>query len=358
MRNIAKKICDKRPDSEGSGNITSISGTFSPIVHGPTLEYLAGTDKQMLHNINLARKVMDKDISLLITGETGTGKEVFARAVHQSSNRASKPFVALNCASIPESLIESELFGYRQGAFTGASNKGMRGKILQSDGGTLFLDEIGDMPLNLQSRLLRVLAEKEILPLGSERPVKVDIHVICATLRNLEELVRNKQFREDLYYRLNGITIMLPPLRQRQDRFLLIGKVLAKEAGEGRSIMIDTDAIERLIEYSWPGNIRQLRNAIRYSCAISDTGVIGLADLSPEILQSTKSSISLPEEPCSENGEKFHLTSIKYAEYIAMLHVLKKQKWNITSAARDLHISRATMYRKMKTYNIVSPNEL
>lgn len=331
--------------------------SFKPIVVGPTLEYLAGTDEQMLHNMNCARKVMNKDISLLIIGETGTGKEVFAQAVHQSSDRASKPFVALNCASIPESLIESELFGYKHGAFTGANNKGMRGKILQSDGGTLFLDEIGDMPLHLQSRLLRVLAEKEVLPLGSEKPLRVDLHVICATLRNLEELVRNRQFREDLYYRLNGFTITLPPLRERQDKALLIEKVLAKETGDGQPRRFGEEALERLMDYAWPGNIRQLRNVIRYACAVNDTGIIGLDDLSPEIIKSTTASIPLPPEPSSGNVEARYSDSIKYAENIAMLNALKKKKWNISNAARDLCVSRATLYRKMKQYNIVPPNE-
>ncbi len=358
-KNVIRKLCSKDfyPEEFSSQISTNSAKSFDPIVVGPSLEYLAGSDKQMLHNMNCARKVMNKDISLLIIGETGTGKEVFAQAVHQSSDRSSRPFVALNCASIPESLIESELFGYRQGAFTGANNKGMRGKILQSDGGTLFLDEIGDMPLHLQTRLLRVLAEKEVLPLGSERPIRVNLHVICATLRNLEELVRNRQFREDLYYRLNGFTITLPPLRERQDKALLIKKVLAKEAGNEQSVRIGADAHERLLDYSWPGNIRQLRNVIRYACAVNETGIIGPDDLPQEIVKSTTLSIPLPKEATSGTGEKMPSDSIKHAEHNAMLNVLKKQKWNISNAAKDLCISRSTLYRKMKQCNIIPPNE-
>lgn len=324
-----------------------------------TLEYLAGTDSKMLSNINCARRVMNKDISILLIGETGTGKEVCARAIHDASDRAMNPFVALNCASIPESLIESELFGYKQGAFTGAKSKGMRGKILQSDGGTLFLDEIGDMPLTLQTRLLRVLAEKEILPLGSETPIRVDLHVICATLRNLEELVQKGEFREDLYYRMNGITITLPPLRERTDKALLIENIMSLENG-GRPKNIDPDVFEILLSAPWPGNVRQLRNVLRYALAVSEGETIQLADLPPEILQA--SSFSLPmeaavrtPEPCPEQVLP---DSMQFAERTAILNILKKKKWNITVASTDLGISRATLYRKMKKYNIIPPNEM
>ncbi|MDD2336725.1 MAG: sigma 54-interacting transcriptional regulator [Geobacteraceae bacterium] len=346
--------------SEDSNNeiIANSIKAFNPVVLGPTLEYLAGTDKQMIHNACYAKKVMNKDISLLIIGETGTGKDVFARAVHQASDRASKPFVALNCASIPESLIESELFGYKRGAFTGANSKGMQGKILQSHGGTLFLDEIGDMPLNLQTRLLRVLAEKEIMPLGCESPIKVDLHVICATLRNLEEFVCNGCFREDLYYRLNGFTITLPPFRERQDKALLIEKVFATEAEKEQPVGINIEAFEMLMDYSWPGNIRQLRNALRYACAVNETGVIGSADLPLEVIQSPTLSISSTKEDITGNGESMDTDSIQFAECTTIRNVLKKQKWNISNAAKGLCISRATMYRKMKKYNIFSPNGL
>ncbi len=325
-----------------------------------TLEYLAGTDSQMLFNANCAKRVMNKDISILLIGETGTGKEVFARAIHEASDRSMNPFVALNCASIPESLIESELFGYKQGAFTGARSKGMRGKILQSDGGTLFLDEIGDMPLNLQTRLLRVLAEKEILPLGSETPVRVDLHVICATLRNLDELVRKGEFREDLYYRLNGVTITLPPLRERQDRALVIENILLLE-NNGRPKEIDPEAFEVLLSASWPGNIRQLRNVLRYALALCEGDSIQLADLPPDILQAASlpvENIREVREVASSRPEQVQPDSIQYAERSAILNVLKKKKWNITIASADLGISRATLYRKMKKYNIIPPNEM
>jgi transcriptional regulator of acetoin/glycerol metabolism len=312
----------------------------------------------MKQNVRYARRVMNKSIPILLIGETGTGKEVFARAIHEASDRSAKPFVALNCASIPESLIESELFGYKPGAFTGAHIKGMRGKILQSDGGTLFLDEIGDMPLNLQTRMLRVLAEKEILPLGSEIPVKVDLNVICATLRNLEDLVQKGQFREDLYFRLNGITIILPPLREREDKTLLIRNVLA--AGSGNSdIKISAEAFEVLWKYSWPGNIRELHNALRYAHAVDDNGTIGVDDLPiGKLTAVSEPSASTATVRKNENPLEIGNTgSIEYAERSVMLDVLTKQRWNLSKAARELCISRPTLYKKMKQHAIMPPHK-
>lgn len=344
-------------------NVVQVPNVGTPvIVEGRasshmTLDYLSGTDSQMLFNANCAKRVMNKDISILLIGDTGTGKEVFARAIHEASDRSMSPFVALNCASIPESLIESELFGYKQGAFTGARSKGMRGKILQSDGGTLFLDEIGDMPLNLQTRLLRVLAEKEILPLGSETPVRVDLHVICATLRNLEELVQKGEFREDLYYRLNGVTITLPPLRDRQDKALVIENILLLE-NNGRPKEMDPEAFEVLLSASWPGNIRQLRNVLRFALALCEGDSIQVGDLPPDILQAASLPVENLRQTATARPEQVQPDSMQYAERTAILNVLKKKKWNITIASADLGISRATLYRKMKKYSIIPPNEM
>lgn len=332
-----------------------------------SLDYLAGTDSRMTYNVNCAKRLMNKNISILLIGETGTGKEVFARAVHEASDRAAKPFVALNCASIPESLIESELFGYKQGAFTGANNKGMRGKILQSDGGTLFLDEIGDMPFNLQTRLLRVLAEREVQPLGSEAVIKVELNIICATLRNLEELVQEKQFREDLYYRLNGVTIKLPSLRERSDKALVIQNALLAEAGPDADIRLAPEALEILAAYNWPGNIRQLRNALRFALAISDQGVIQPHDLPPDLLRPSPTA-ALPSpapafgeplaQPAPATPAPGHELDPREAMERDRLHAtLKKNKWNITDASRELGISRSTLYRKMSKFTLIPPNE-
>jgi transcriptional regulator of acetoin/glycerol metabolism len=327
----------------------------SPALH-LTLNHLAGADPRMKQNVGYARRVMNKSIPILLIGETGTGKEVFARAIHEASDRAAKPFVALNCASIPESLIESELFGYKPGAFTGAHIKGMRGKILQSDGGTLFLDEIGDMPLNLQTRMLRVLAEKEIVPLGSEIPVKVDLNVICATLRNLEDLVRKGQFREDLYFRLNGITIILPPLREREDKALLIRNVLSSGSAN-RDIKICDDAFEVLLKYSWPGNIRELHNALRYARAVTENGIIGIGDLP---LGNAGASSSSPPEQTTKNEDTRgtgYPHSVRGAERSVMMDVLTKHRWNLSKVANELCISRPTLYKKMKQHAIVPPHK-
>ncbi|ABL00703.1 sigma-54-dependent Fis family transcriptional regulator [Pelobacter propionicus] len=312
------------------------------------LNQLAGADPQMRRNATRALRVMNRGIPILLTGETGTGKEVFARAIHESSDRAAKPFIALNCASIPESLIESELFGYRQGAFTGAHIKGMRGKILQADGGTLFLDEIGDMPLSLQTRLLRVLAEKEVLPLGSESPVRVDLNVICATLRNLEELVRDGRFREDLYYRLNGITITLPPLREREDRDMLIRNVLLAERQSGDA-RISQEAFDALTRHSWPGNIRELHNLIRCALAVSENGIITLDDL-PPVKNGGKAVSFLPAASSPRSA------AAPLDEYGIMLDMLARYEWNLSRVSRELGISRPTLYKKMKCYAIVPPH--
>ena len=241
-----------------------------------TLEELAGEDPQMLRNVRSAYRIAKSRVSVMIEGPTGAGKEVFARALHAASDRAARPFVALNCAAIPESLIESELFGYRPGAFTGARKEGMRGKVLQSSGGTLFLDEIGDMPLALQTRLLRVLEEQEVVPLGTEIPIKVDLHVISASHRNVREMIARGEFREDLYYRLNGITLELPPLAARTDKERLIREFLAAETSDDRPAAIEVAAFQRLLAYHWPGNVRELRNVIRTALAICDGGVVRL----------------------------------------------------------------------------------
>ena len=189
------------------------------------------------------RRVLGRDITILIQGETGTGKELIANAIHEDSPRAKAPFVAVNCASIPDTLIESELFGYEEGAFTGAKRKGNVGKILQADGGTLFLDEIGDMPLNLQARLLRVLQERKVTPLGSIKSYPVDIAIVCATNRKLRDMVAQGEFREDLYYRLNGLTVNLPPLRTRSDIRPVVERILRKEAPVGSRPRVDDEVM-------------------------------------------------------------------------------------------------------------------
>ena len=313
-----------------------------------TLEDMDLGDKAVGTAIRRARRILGLDIPLLIQGETGTGKEVFAQAIHCEQSGPARPFVAVNCASIPESLIESELFGYKPGAFTGASREGRRGKILQASGGTLFLDEIGDMPVMLQARLLRVLEEREVIPLGGETPVKVDIKLISATHRNLTDLVAEGRFREDLYYRLQGITLTLPPLRDRHDRRELIRHVLAQEcAGQEEASLNDT-ALRALEAYPWPGNIRQLRNVLRTALALREGREITPGDLPEEIIRNAPA----PAKPEAAAAEPPGLTALESAEREAILRNLEKCRWNVTLAARQLHISRNTLYRKMKHLNI------
>ena len=321
-----------------------------------TLEELAGEDPQMLRNVRSAYRVADSSVSVLIQGPTGSGKEAFAHAMHLISRRANRPFVAVNCAAIPETLIESELFGYRPGAFTGARKDGMKGKILQSSGGTLFLDEIGDMPLALQTRLLRVLEEKEIVPLGSETPIKVDLHVIAASHRNLREMIARGLFREDLYYRLNGITLELPALAERADRERVIHRVLAAETANGRPAAIEVDALQQLVRYPWPGNIRELRNVIRTALAICEGGVIRLIDLPREVREAPRIGDG---DARSLNGHSWYaaasarpVTPLQAAECEALLRTVKDCRGNITRAAGRLGVSRNTLYRKMKLYGI------
>ena len=320
--------------------VIRMSGTHSDEVL--TLQDLAGVDPVMLRNMRNAQRVADCAVSVLIRGPTGSGKEAFAKAIHLASNRARRPFVAVNCAAIPESLIESELFGYTAGAFTGARREGMRGRIAQSSGGTLFLDEIGDMPLSLQTRLLRVLEEQEVTPLGSETSVKLDLRVICASHRNLRELLLRGMFREDLYYRLNGITLELPALAARRDKEALIRKCIASEIPAGAGASIEGAALDRLASYNWPGNIRELRNTIRTALAICENGVIRVSDLPPEITHPGRQS----------TGSTEHDISLEHAEREALLRVIEKNDWVMSHVATQLGISRNTLYRKIKRHGI------
>ncbi|WP_413043236.1 sigma-54-dependent Fis family transcriptional regulator [Pseudomonas sp. YJ42] len=310
----------------------------------PTLEHLAGEDSGLQRSVQKLRRVLDRDIPLLLTGETGTGKEAFARAIHHASARARGPFVALNCAAIPESLIESELFGYRAGTFTGASRQGMKGKLEQANGGTLFLDEIGDMPAHLQTRLLRVLAERELVPLGAATPVSLNVQLVCATHRDLPTMVAAGEFREDLYYRLNGLTVRLPALRDRADRAGLIRRVLQREAGN-EYVELTAEAMERLAAYGWPGNVRQLINVLRCAVALADDGIIGLDCLPPEIM-----SVPAERAPVAQSLE----TTRDAAEAAHLQATLEQHGGNVTSAARSLGINRATFYRKLHRYGLTA----
>jgi len=326
------------------------------------LTALAGQDARMHANVQKVLRVMNKGIAVLLQGESGTGKEEFAKAMHEASERAGAPFVALNCSAIPETLIESELFGHREGAFTGARAKGAKGKILQAHHGTLFLDEIGDMPLALQSRLLRVLAEREVVPLGAERAIAVDFQVTCATHHDLLKLVEAGQFRLDLCYRLNGLTLALPALRERSDLAALIDAILTQESASPLlpEATLSASARAVLLGYYWPGNIRQLKNALRSALALCDGALIEVAHL-PEEISAFVQPVFPPQKLFSTGWSPApSVANVPQSgsEEEALLQALKEHNWNISDAARSLNLNRSTVYRHMATYKIIQPNKL
>jgi transcriptional regulator of acetoin/glycerol metabolism len=324
----------------------------------PALDRLAGDDKQMARLIEQAKRLVNKDVNILLHGETGTGKEVVARALHDSSSRRERPFVAVNCASIPESLIESELFGYAPGSFTGGRAKGKRGLILQAGGGTLFLDEIGDMPLHLQTRLLRVISEREVVPLGAETPVAVDLTVVAASHRDLRRLIADGVFREDLYYRLCGATLHLPPLRARTDKTFIIARILRREAEQmGYEGSLSSAALQLMLDFEWPGNIRQLRNTIRFALAVCDDGHIEPAHLPPELhAEAAPAPVAgLVPEPLAQAPEPANAANPQSPAAADLVAVLRRHHWNITAVARELDVCRATVYRHMRRLRIVPP---
>ncbi|MBO9661801.1 sigma-54-dependent Fis family transcriptional regulator [Dokdonella sp.] len=315
-------------------------------------------DPSMLHSLNCAQQLFGKRVPILLQGATGTGKEAFARALHTSCAWAGKPFVAVNCGAIPESLIESELFGYTRGAFTDADRHGRPGKILQSSGGTLFLDEIGDMPLTLQTRLLRVIEEFEIVPLGGDQAITVDLHVISASHRDIRQMVQDGDFREDLYYRLAGTTLQLPLLRDREDRAELIENLLREESDEATPVRIQPDALHALLSYHWPGNIRQLRNVLRTAAALCQDGTIRISNLPQELLDAAAKGAppaaarELPIALTPSAAESCCRTPLDIAEHSALLRELERNRWNITHTADALGVSRNTLYRKIRKHRI------
>lgn len=325
--------------------LEAISTTVSASKENMGLEDIIGENEEILAIKNKVKKIMDSNSTVLITGESGTGKELFARGIHMESNRSNNAFVAINCAAIPDTLLESELFGYVKGAFTGADPKGKIGKIEFANNGTLFLDEIGDMPLYLQSKLLRVLEEREIIRLGSNKPTSVDIRVIAATNKNLESLIEEKMFREDLFYRLNVIPIQIPPLRHRKEDLKTITHYFTnKYSGlfmKG-DVKISDEVWDYFISYDWPGNVRELENVIEYAMNMAEIdGTLKLGHLPKSLLSremEVNTSLSL------EDMEKDYI--IKALSLYGNTHEGKER------AADKLGIGIATLYRKIKKYDI------
>jgi sigma-54 dependent transcriptional regulator, acetoin dehydrogenase operon transcriptional activator AcoR len=327
-------------------------------------------DPRLQEQLAIGRRVIARCTPVLVCGETGSGKEVFARALHDGSPRAGGAFVAINCASLPEALIESELFGYCAGAFTGAQRSGRRGKVLQADGGTLFLDEIADMPLELQSRLLRVLDERRVTPLGTEESHAVDFQLISASHRNLPAMVREGRFREDLYYRLAGIEVQLPALRERSDKLELIRGLLLAEGGANASLTPEAERL--LMAHGWPGNIRQLRHVLRTAAALADGKPITRNHLpamavsfqpafrvNVERSDATQPATALGAATCpvrdahgESNTGTAKLNPIQSNERQLLLQLLDQHRWNVSNVAKALALSRNTLYRKIHKLQI------
>ena len=300
---------------------------------------IIGKSDAMQAIFEMIERVAPTDSTVLITGESGTGKELIAQAIHANSQRCYMPFIAVSCGALPESLLESELFGYEKGAFTGAEHT-KRGRFEMAHKGTLFLDEIGDISLKTQVDLLRVLQQKEFSRLGSEEVIQVDVRVLAATNRDLQKAIREKRFREDLFYRLNVISIHVPPLRERKEDIPLLAKAAVRKCCldlNKEEVTIAPSAMKSLMDYDWPGNVRELENVLERAIVIGKGG-----DIVPEDLPFTH------REPGSEELPK----SLKAMEKLHIQRVLTETGWNISRAARELDIDRQTLYNKIEKYDI------
>ena len=316
----------------------------------------------------LARKAAKTPVTVLITGESGTGKEVMAQGIHYESNRANGPFVSVNCAAIPENLLEAELFGYDDGAFTGAKKGGKPGQIESAHLGTLFLDEIGDMPLNMQAKLLRVLEEREIQRVGGITKRYVNTRIISATNRNLEEMVSLGQFREDLYYRLNIIRLHLPPLRERREDIPLLLAFYLEEVSRRLKkplIQVSSEVVDLLMRYDWPGNIRELVHTVEVLVSLADSNRITMADFPPHLTKFFARATSdfnlkrtTPSIGVDKGDKQVESRTIDVRESMAnyernmIRDVLERSGGNKSLAAQKLGIHRSTLYEKMKRYNL------
>lgn len=311
----------------------------------PLKGIIANCDK-MQELSRTIEKVAPTNVTTLLLGESGTGKEVLANAIHNLSHRSKKPFVAVNCAAIPDNLLESELFGYEKGAFTGAA-KQTKGKIEYAEGGTFFLDEIGDLPFSLQAKLLRFIQERKIERLGGREEIPVDVRIICATHQNIQKLIDNGEFREDLYYRVNEITVKIPPLREREGDAIVIATALLKRFSDenGKNIKGFSQQASKLIEnYSWPGNIRQLENKIKRAVIMADDNILSHEDLDLNIDE---------QEDAAEEEMPLNLKQVReVAETAAIKRALAYSNNHVSNAAKLLGVTRPTLYSLFTKYGI------
>jgi two-component system response regulator HydG len=318
------------------------------IERGRAFGALIGESPAILRVRELLARLANADINVLVTGESGTGKEVVARLLHERGARAKGPFVALNVAAMPESLLESELFGHARGAFTDA-HAARTGLFEQANGGTLFLDEIGEMPLGVQPKLLRVLEDRKVRALGATREIAVDVRIIAATNRDLQTAIEEKRFREDLYFRLEGVSVELPPLRARGSDVILLAQhflVDAARRSNKPALTLSLKAAERLLAYPWPGNVRELRNCIERALALTRDAEVGVDDLPERIRDHVASHVVVAAEDPSE------LVSMEEVERRYVLRVLEAVAGNRTAAAGILGFDRKTLYRKLVAYGV------
>lgn len=312
------------------------------------VDNIIGSDPKFREIVKECLKVAKTDIPVLLTGETGTGKEVMAKALHTNSLRCDKPFVSINCAAIPFELLESELFGYMDGAFTGAKRGGKKGKFQLANGGTIFLDEIGDMPSSMQAKLLRVLQEKEIEPLGSEKSIPLDVRVVAATRQDLEAKMKDGSFREDLYYRLSVFNIHILPLRERGGDSLELAEFFLDELNHKyKTYKTFSKAVKAyFLKYQWPGNVREVNNVVQSAYAISTENIIDINDIPARMLQQEKPAINL------DKNKKSLGQMVDDYEKEVILELLKKHKGNCLEATKEAGIHKSNFYRKLQKYGI------
>lgn len=332
---------------------TSFKSTHEPKLKRKTsFDELIGTSKSFQSAVNTAKRVASSEATLLILGETGTGKEMFAKAIHEASNRSNMPFVSVNCGAIPKELIGSELFGYEAGAFSGAKKGGQKGKFELADGGTIFLDEVGELSLEHQVYLLRVLQEKEICRLGGQKPIQVDVRVIAATNVDLKEAIRNKTFREDLYFRLNILSLNLPSLRERgKDDVIRLVRYFAVTYNrkEGKNVTFTKEALNLMASYPWKGNVRELENSVYRLVVLANQGNITPEDV--RLILGDHVEGKDEEKDIAVTGLPAPL-SMSELERNAILQALRHHHGHLSNVAKALNISRATLYRKIDKYQI------
>ncbi len=308
---------------------------------------IVARSQKMQRVLEVVSRIAKTESTVYVYGESGSGKELIAKAIHVASERKDDPFVAINCAAIPETLLESELFGHNKGAFTGAI-RSSKGLMTQAHGGTIFLDEIADMPLSIQAKLLRVIQERQFYPIGTEKPVEVDIRIIVAAKNDLKEELKKGLFRKDFFYRIHVIPILLPPLRERKEDIPYLIDYFLKKFGQQMKKEVRAltpQAMQRLMLYDWPGNVRELENTIEYAMAMTQEDVI------TDLILQTKTTLQEPLKPLKEDGDA---VSLKDIERQAIIQAYSQVGNNVSLAANRLGISKATLYRKLKEYDISS----